>query len=300
MKNLIFLILFVAVSATASGASFSLKISTQGFGSGSVVGKLADGTVAITCAGQTPTNCAKTLPAGSVVTLTATPAATHTFDGWSHGTGSASACAGTAPCTVTLNAESTVLATIFPPSKLTLRVTGPGKATFVRANGTLQTVESGFTAAQPLLPNSQVSINAIPNSGSNFAGWKLISGSPAGAMCNLNTTPCSFIIDKAIFVEAKFTTAPPPPPPPPVTLTVSKTGSGTVTDSTGMNCGADCSSSVSAGTVITLKASPSSGFTFRNWSNGTGSATVCNNSSTAICRFSLTQNSAITANFLAN
>jgi hypothetical protein len=94
-------------------------------------------------------------------------------------------------------------------------------------------------------------------------------------------------------------TPPPPPPPPPVTITVTKSGSGTgtVTDSAGMNCGSDCSSSVNSGTFITLKAVPSANSTFRNWSNGTGSATGCTNSTSPICRFTLSQNSEIRANF---
>ena len=100
------------------------------------------------------------------------------------------------------------------------------------------------------------------------------------------------------------TVAPPPPPPPtptapPLSIAVTKSGSGagTVTDNQGMNCGADCSSSVSAGTVVTLRAVPSAGSTFRSWSNGTGSATGCNNSTSAICGFKASQNSAIRANF---
>ncbi len=279
--------------------SFSLTVTTQRFGSGNVVGKLSDGTTVITCAIQPPATCTQPVSQNSTVTLTATPATGHTFFGWRGGTGSAAACSGTAPCEFTMTANSEISATFEPPSILLLRVTGPGKATFLNANGSLLTVESGFTSAQPFLPNSQVTLNALPASGSNFSGWTVLSGSPAGAMCNLNATPCSFIIDKRILVEAKFNTPPPPPPPPQVTISVTKSGSGTgtVTDSQGMNCGADCASSVSAGTTITLKALPSSNSTFKNWSNGTGSATACNNSTSAICRFTLSENSAIRANF---
>lgn len=279
-------------------------ITNQNFGSGNVVGTLSDGTTGITCAIQPPATCTQPLPPNSTITLTATPATGHTFFGWRFGTGSAAACTGTAPCTFTLTANSKISATFEPPSILTLRVTGPGKATFNMNNGATITCQSGFTLAEPFLPNSPVSITAIPASGSNFTGWSVISGSPAGAMCSPNANPCAFVIDKRIFVEASFNTPPPPPntpPPPPsaVTINVTKSGSGTgtVTDNLGMNCGADCSSSAGVGTTITLKALPSSNSTFKNWSNGTGSATVCNNSTSAICRFTLSQNSAIRANF---
>jgi hypothetical protein len=63
------------------------------------------------------------------------------------------------------------------------------------------------------------------------------------------------------------------------TLTVSKsgTGSGTVT-ATGINCGSDCTETVSSGTSVTLSASPISGSTFAGWSgggcSGSGSCTV--------------------------
>jgi len=99
--------------------------------------------------------------------------------------------------------------------------------------------------------------------------------------------------------RSRSVTVPPPPPPPPVTITVTKSGSGTgtVTGSGGIDCGANCSSSVSAGTTITLKALASSNSAFKGWSNGTGSAAACNNSTSAICRFTLSQNSVIRANF---
>jgi hypothetical protein len=307
MRKLIPLILFAAVSATASAESFSLTVKTiQGYGSGTVAAKLADGTIAITCTVQPPTTCTKTLPANSTVVLTATPATDHTFFGWRFGTGSAAACTGTAPCTFTLTANSEISAEFNPPSILTLRATGPGKITFpFGPNATILTCQSGHTLAEPFLPNSRVTLTAIPASGSAFVGWAVLGGSPSGPMCNLSFPRCSFIIDKRIFVEAKFSIAPPTPtvppatPAPPVTVAVTKGGSGagTVTGSQGVDCGAVCSSTVSGGTFVTLRALPSPGSTFRNWSNGTGSATVCNNSTSATCGFKASQNSAIRANF---
>ena len=62
------------------------------------------------------------------------------------------------------------------------------------------------------------------------------------------------------------------------TLTVAKagTGSGTVTSSpAGINCGATCSASFPAATVVTLTAAPAAGSTFAGWSgacSGTGPA----------------------------
>ena len=64
------------------------------------------------------------------------------------------------------------------------------------------------------------------------------------------------------------------------TLSVSRVGSGTVTD-TGINCGTDCTESYAAGTSVTLTASPASGWSFAGWSgdcSGTGNCNLTMNS----------------------
>lgn len=62
------------------------------------------------------------------------------------------------------------------------------------------------------------------------------------------------------------------------TLTTSKSGTGTGTISgTGINCGSDCSETLTSGTQITLSATPTTGSTFTGWSgacSGTGVCTV--------------------------
>ena len=79
----------------------------------------------------------------------------------------------------------------------------------------------------------------------------------------------------------------------PVTLTVSKSGSGTVTSNpTGINCGSTCSASYASGTSVTLTAAAAAGSTFAGWSGactGTGTCTV-----------SMTQARTVTASFTTN
>ena len=82
-----------------------------------------------------------------------------------------------------------------------------------------------------------------------------------------------------------------PPPPPPRTLTVTKTGHGTVmSDDLGINCGADCSESYDQGTEITLTAQPDTDSAFAGWSG------ACSGTNPQ-CLISMNQNLAVTATF---
>jgi WSC domain-containing protein/List-Bact-rpt repeat protein len=77
----------------------------------------------------------------------------------------------------------------------------------------------------------------------------------------------------------------------PVTLTVSVSGSGTVTSSpAGINCSGYCSANFNSGTVVTLTATPGSGYVFSGWSGG-----GC--SGTGSCSISLTQATTVYASF---
>jgi fibronectin type 3 domain-containing protein len=72
------------------------------------------------------------------------------------------------------------------------------------------------------------------------------------------------------------------------TLTVNKTGTGTVT-APGINCGSDCTEQYNQGTVVTLTATPATGSTFAGWSGAcTGTGT---------CSISINTNITVTATF---
>jgi hypothetical protein len=76
------------------------------------------------------------------------------------------------------------------------------------------------------------------------------------------------------------------------TLTVTKVGSGTVTGANGkINCGGTCTTTTSAGTVLTLTATPPSNGVFVGWSG------ACNGTSLT-CSVFVNDQSNVTANFV--
>ena len=80
--------------------------------------------------------------------------------------------------------------------------------------------------------------------------------------------------------------------PIPATLTVSKTGTGGVTSTpAGISCGTDCSESYDKNTVVTLTATPVSGYAFSSWSG------ACTNTSNT-CTVTMDDSKTVTANFV--
>jgi hypothetical protein len=83
------------------------------------------------------------------------------------------------------------------------------------------------------------------------------------------------------------------------TLTIAKSGNGTVTSSpAGINCGADCSEPYSSGTSVTLTPTAAAGSTFTGWSGactGTGTCTVTMNGAKSVTATFALQTFALTA-----
>jgi Divergent InlB B-repeat domain/Collagen triple helix repeat (20 copies) len=141
--------------------------------------------------------CAPEYSEGSEVTLKGVAGAHSTFEGWSAGSGSASACAGTANCPFTLAEASGVTATfgVVTSSPLTVFVTGEGKVgsspTGIEECGPL----SGTCTAEFEGP---VTLTATAEPGWTFVGW-LGCKHVSATTCEVNVTAASEVT--AVFLK---------------------------------------------------------------------------------------------------
>jgi len=234
-----------------------------------LVSRAGDGTGTVT---STPpgidcgSTCSASFVTGTVVVLTATPAAGSTFAGWSGD------CSGTGACTLTMTAGHSVTATFILPSSRILTVTKAGSGT-----GTVTSapagIDCGSTCSAGFGNGTQVTLTATPAAGSTFAGW---SGDCSGA------GTCTVTMTAAHSVTATFTSQSSRA----LTVTITGGGSGTVTSApAGIDCGATCSAGFANGTQVTLTATPASGSTFAGWSGdctGTGACTLTMNAAHSV------------------
>jgi hypothetical protein len=228
------------VSATPLPSHYPLAAVRAGTGGGTV----ASDPAAIDC-GAT---CSASVPTGTVVTLTATPDATSTFEGWS------GACTGAGTCAVTMDGARTVTAT-FTRITYALAVERAGTGGGAVASDPAG-IDCGATCEAVLDAGTEVTLTATPDPTSTFAGW-------SGGGCSGDLT-CTVTMDGARSVTATFTRIT-------YALAVERdgTGGGTVaSDPAGIDCGTSCDAVLEIGTVVTLTATPDPTSTFAGWSGG--------------------------------
>ncbi len=110
---------------------------------------------------------------------------------------------------------------------------------------------------------TEVTLTATPKSGYTFKQWQVITGGVT-IKDNKFTMPVGNVEVKAIFEKD----ATPPPAPTEYSVKVSTDGNGTaMADKT----------SAAVGTVVTLTATPKSGYTFKQWQVITGGVTIKDN-----------------------
>jgi uncharacterized repeat protein (TIGR02543 family) len=223
---------------------YTLSVTKSGSGS---VGSVPAG---IDCG----SDCIEAYVGGTAIVLTATPAIGYVFSSWS------GACTGTGNCSVTMSAARSVTANFMALPKYTLTVKRSGSGT---VTSTPVGISCGSDCTEAYISGTAVALNVIPASGYKFSGW---SGACTG------TGTCSVTMSAARSVTATFTDIPK------YTLTVKRSGSGTVTSApAGINCGSDCNESYLSGMAVALTPTPASGYVFYGWSGactGTGPCTV--------------------------
>jgi hypothetical protein len=233
----------------------TLTVTKAGTGSGSVSSSPAGISCGATCSAQ--------FAPGTQVTLTATPAGSSTFAGWSGG-----GCSGTSTCVVTLNSSTGVTATFNPPPDPTLTVSknGSGSGTVTSAPAG---ISCGATCASQFTSGTSITLTATAGAGSVVTGWTgCTSDGTTGS-----SSHCTLTLSTSTGVTATFKLL--------RSLTVTKagTGTGTVTSSPpGLSCGATCHVYVVDGTQMTLSAVASAGSDFTGWSgagcSGTGTCVL--------------------------
>jgi hypothetical protein len=168
----------------AVAQNFTLTTSVTGNGS------ISSQPAGINCG----SDCSEVYAAGSVVTLTATPAANQSFSSWT------GACSGAASCVVTMNQANTVGATFVPVTAaqftLATSATGNGRITSNPAG-----IDCGSACSALFNAGTQVSLTATPAAGQVFNGW-------SGA-CSGTAATCLLQLTQDRSAQASFAAAPP-------------------------------------------------------------------------------------------
>jgi hypothetical protein len=203
-------------------------------------------------------SCNFTPAAGTQARLEAVADPGATFAGWS------GACSGTGACQVTVNGDMSVTATFTRPagtSRLTVVVEGQGRVVSSPAG-----IDCTATTCSALFADgTTVSLAATSAPGAKFAGWGVGCSGPGA---------CSLTLRGDVQVFAHFDGGPPAQ----VTVSATVSGPGKVVGA-GINCGdgaPTCSTTVVAGTPVTLTTVASPQARFMAWGGAcSGNGQTC-------------------------
>jgi hypothetical protein len=201
-------------------------------------------TLTMTVAGSGSTSPAvgpHTYAAGTSVPIAATPAGGYSFVNWAAPAGSF-ANAGSAATTFTMPAQNVIVTANFVPVySLTIAVAPDGSGTAI-----------DLTGASPYTAGTIVNVQAVATAGYTFTNWS----APAGTFGSATAAATTFTMPaQSVTVTANFALIPPPQ----YTLTISSSAGGSITTP------GEGVFTRNAGTLVSLVASPGTGYRFANW-----------------------------------
>ncbi len=216
-------------------------------------------------------DCSESFEDGSQISLTATAEQGFEFVGWG------GSCTGTMSCNVAMSQNKSVSAEFrtvnAQTNSLTVSILGSGSVSSSPAG-----INCGSDCSNQYDDGTSVSLTATAETGFEFTGWQ---GACTG------TSNCSVLMDEDKSVTATFTAVDAPDH----LLSVTVNGNGTVTSSPqGINCGSDCSETLSENTQISLFATADAGYKLESWSG------AC--SGTSGCSITMSQAQTVTATFV--
>jgi hypothetical protein len=208
-------------------------------------------------------------PATGGVVLTAQPAESSVFVGWS------GACSGTESCEVMVGREDVAVTATFSRKDVELTVIS-------MEGGSVTTDPMGIDCsgecAATFKYGTRVTLTEVPAPGYLAGGWD-------APECGL--TSCVIDLVEPRTFTASFV--------PPHTLTVVRIGSGRVTSAAaGIDCGASCTASIGHGDSVVLTATPDPGFWFWGWEG-----TQCH-STDPTCAMVVNSDQTLEATFMPN
>jgi hypothetical protein len=177
------------------------------------------------------------------------------------------------------------------PAGATLNLaTLPTRNLSIRANtsGTIGSVRFGYDGNANFRCESTAPYALASDTAGDYNAWTPTVGSHTVSGTVHDATLCGGTAGTPLSLSFTVTDAPQT-----FALTVSLTGSGTVTSSpAGISCGTDCTESYASGTAVTLTAAPAADTIFTGWSGG-----GC--SGTGTCTVSVTSAQTVSATFAA-
>jgi uncharacterized repeat protein (TIGR02543 family) len=196
--------------------------------------------------------------AGTVVNIEAVAAAGYRFVNWTAPAGSF-ANPNSAATTFTMPTQNvTVTANFVPVYNLTMAVAPGGSGT-----------SADLTGGSPYTAGTVINIQAVATAGYTFANWS----APAGTFGSATAATTTFTMPtQSVTVTANFALIPPPQ----YTLTISSSAGGSVTTP------GEGAVTRNAGTVVSLVASPGTGYRFANWIGQVGTIADLKAASTTI------------------